>query len=298
MSDLRRLKDGDSSIAALLRSAGEDAPSPAARRAIAGAIGLGAGAAIGAGSASSAAAAAGSAASGGAASGGAIASIGAKASVSIVAKVLIGVALATGVGVAVKHATSSPAVTVASPPVVAVASPSPVTVASPSSAASIAPPAEIPPTPPSVISSPEVTAPRDVVPLHRPARVTNVAQGASVEDVSANEQTVAKDDSPSEPTVATTPAAPASVLADEVKLLDQALGALRRKEGRAALLVLERYAAKFPHGSLVPEATVARVQALLLDSQPEEARKVATEFLRDHADSPLAVRVRRMIDAP
>jgi hypothetical protein len=88
---------------------------------------------------------------------------------------------------------------------------------------------------------------------------------------------------PSLPSPSAAPPAPASLpeperppvaLASEASLLQEALGHLRlERDGRAALEVLDRYAAFHPAGVLAPEAARARVDALFLLGQRQQARR-------------------------
>lgn len=73
--------------------------------------------------------------------------------------------------------------------------------------------------------------------------------------------------------------------------------ALRAKDARAALDLLDRYDRDFPRGALAPEATVARIEALVAAGDLATARALAETFLAAHADSPLAHRVRRSVGA-
>lgn len=88
---------------------------------------------------------------------------------------------------------------------------------------------------------------------------------------------------------------PAATLSEEVALLDDAVAALRRGEGAAALLMLDRYDRKFPQGVLNPEATVARIEALVAIGDLARARTIAARFLAANGDSPLAHRVRQSL---
>jgi len=91
------------------------------------------------------------------------------------------------------------------------------------------------------------------------------------------------------------PAAPRPTLTDEVAILDTAVGALHRHDPRAALAALDTYDQRFANGALVPEATVARIEATLAIGDPARARELAAGFLAVHARSPLAARVRALV---
>ncbi|MDQ3265877.1 MAG: hypothetical protein M3Y59_19850 [Myxococcota bacterium] len=61
-------------------------------------------------------------------------------------------------------------------------------------------------------------------------------------------------------------------LIEESRLLQAALHQLRNiRDGQAALAVLDRYEQRFPQGQLWAEATLARVDSLLLLARPDEA---------------------------
>lgn len=69
---------------------------------------------------------------------------------------------------------------------------------------------------------------------------------------------------PASPRLGTEPAARTHGIAEEAALLRQALLALRQgKDARRALELLDLYGARYPGGSLAPEASAARAQALL-----------------------------------
>jgi hypothetical protein len=86
-------------------------------------------------------------------------------------------------------------------------------------------------------------------------------------------------------------------LGDEIAALDEARSALRNHQPANALSALDGYANRFPHGVLAPEATVVRVEALLAGGDRVQAARLGRAFLAAHPDSPLAVRVRSMLDS-
>lgn len=69
-----------------------------------------------------------------------------------------------------------------------------------------------------------------------------------------------------------------STLAEEVVLLQRALAALERGDGRGALTALDEHAHTFPSGELVVETRVARVRALLLTGDDAGAIDVLREL--------------------
>jgi len=104
-------------------------------------------------------------------------------------------------------------------------------------------------------------------PLPPPAPRAPVAKGPSA----APARRVAMFDSPPPPPPAAErpePAAPS----EEIQALEHAVGLLRGKhDAPAALAALDDYIARFPGGALVPEARVARVDALLMLDRADEA---------------------------
>src|SRR6185503_1285082 len=65
---------------------------------------------------------------------------------------------------------------------------------------------------------------------------------------------------------------PEDPLLAESRLLDQAVGELRRQhDPRASLRTLDEHAVRFPSGSLVSEARLLRIEALLAAGDRQEA---------------------------
>jgi hypothetical protein len=65
----------------------------------------------------------------------------------------------------------------------------------------------------------------------------------------------------------------------EVALLDETRAALRSGAGQRASALLDRYAARFPHGELALEAAMLRVQTLGALERRGEASALAREVL-------------------
>lgn len=86
-------------------------------------------------------------------------------------------------------------------------------------------------------------------------------------------------------------------LADEVRALDAARGALTGGNARECLAKLDRYQADFPRGVLGIEATVLRIEALAASGARAQARDLGTRFLEAHPNSAHAARVRSVIGA-
>ena len=97
----------------------------------------------------------------------------------------------------------------------------------------------------------------------------------------------------SAPAAETAAAAPDGVR-EELAMLEAARSALASGAADRALQLLTRHDRRYPHGSFRPEATVLRVEALARSGDTEAARALATRFLADHPDSPLAERVGRL----
>ncbi|HEY5376766.1 MAG TPA: hypothetical protein VIK01_23955, partial [Polyangiaceae bacterium] len=94
---------------------------------------------------------------------------------------------------------------------------------------------------------------------------------------------------PNEPGTATR----ADLLDSEVVLLDSARTALRQGDPTAALALLNRHAQLSPR-SLGAEATLLRVQALVLAGRSAEARAVARAALGGKGGLPYAARLRKL----
>ncbi len=102
-----------------------------------------------------------------------------------------------------------------------------------------------------------------VVPSERPRRRTSRSEPAPRSILQAAPAVVA----PTEPL----PPEP-DPLIEESRMLQAALHQLRNvRDGQAALTVLDQYEQRFPQGQLRAEATLARVDSLLLLARPEEA---------------------------
>jgi hypothetical protein len=94
------------------------------------------------------------------------------------------------------------------------------------------------------------------------------------------------------------PSAPAAQpdIALEIASIDVARKALRAGNSSGAIAELDRYEATFGRaGSLAPEATVLRIEALLARGDKARATALATAFVAAHPKSPLAARVRTLI---
>ncbi|HTA90028.1 MAG TPA: hypothetical protein VK745_10645 [Polyangiaceae bacterium] len=89
--------------------------------------------------------------------------------------------------------------------------------------------------------------------------------------------------------------ASAEVLARELKALELVHQALLGHDPNAALRLLDRYQAQFPHGSLASEATVLRAQALLANGDRARAQALVDSYCSAHPDSPYAKRLNELV---
>jgi hypothetical protein len=127
-----------------------------------------------------------------------------------------------------------------------------------------------PPTPPPPVKNEPVVAPP--------------AEAASAESESAEPA--------APPAKADAKAASSRDLAAELGALDAARAELSAGNANGALAKLDDYSRSYPHGHLVLEAEVLRIDALAKSGQTSTAKKRAEAFLRRHPNSVLASRVR------
>ncbi len=83
----------------------------------------------------------------------------------------------------------------------------------------------------------------------------------------------------------------------ELGTLEQARGALSAGEPARALSILDAYSTRYPRGSMGPEATVLRVEALVRAGDPSAAARVGNAFLAGNPHSPYAERIRSLLGA-
>jgi TolA-binding protein len=86
-------------------------------------------------------------------------------------------------------------------------------------------------------------------------------------------------------------------LGAEAELVDSANRALRRRDARGALRILEGYARRFPGGQLTPEAELLRLQAFAMLGDFGRVEVLGKRLLREHPESSYADRVRAVLDA-
>ena len=72
--------------------------------------------------------------------------------------------------------------------------------------------------------------------------------------------------------------------------------ALRSGDSSEALDLLGRHSVHFPQGALAPEETALRVEALMRLGRIAEARAYARRFVAANPASPLAERMRRLVN--
>ncbi len=80
---------------------------------------------------------------------------------------------------------------------------------------------------------------------------------------------------------------------DEVEDIEAARSAIARGDDNAALAKLNDYDHAHPNGTLKPESTVLRIQALSNSGNTAEARTLSNEFQSKYPQHPLVQRVRR-----
>jgi outer membrane protein assembly factor BamD (BamD/ComL family) len=84
-------------------------------------------------------------------------------------------------------------------------------------------------------------------------------------------------------------------LSDEVATLQVARIALADRDANAALAALDRYKSRFATGRLGPEATVLRIEALMLRGDRAQASALADRFESSNPKSPYAERIRSIV---
>jgi hypothetical protein len=100
---------------------------------------------------------------------------------------------------------------------------------------------------------------------------------------------------PREARAVASPAARSSALSDEVATLQVARTALADRDANAALAALDRYKSRFAGGRLGPEATVLRIEALMLRGDRAQALALADRFESSNPKSPYAERIRSIL---
>ncbi len=93
-----------------------------------------------------------------------------------------------------------------------------------------------------------------------------------------------------------TAVAPSGDLRAEIDLIDGARAALRAGDTAEAMGLLGQHAMHFSHGALAPEETALRVEALMRMGRTAEAKAYARRFVAANPASPLAERMRHLVN--
>ncbi len=88
------------------------------------------------------------------------------------------------------------------------------------------------------------------------------------------------------------PALTDDTLDSELALLRAAQAALREKNDRRALTLVDEHTRRFPNGVLAEERAAARIFALCGLGRTDEGMRAGAAFLAAHPSSPEAARVR------
>ena len=103
------------------------------------------------------------------------------------------------------------------------------------------------------------------------------------------------------PSPSAAPARPRHVAPDallgEVAELDKVRSLLLARAPDPALAALDKYAERYPSGSLRLEANVLRIEALAKSGRTASALALAKQFLAAHGHTPLAYRVRDIVES-
>lgn len=134
--------------------------------------------------------------------------------------------------------------------------------------------APAPPLPPSAIV---VDAPRAEAPPKASAPAADLVPVVSIgslpsaapPEVASNRSAAARDDN----------------LAEERAMIETARMAIARDDAEAALVAIDRHAARHPHGRLAQERDALRIRALVSAGRGGEAREHASRFRREYPNS-------------
>lgn len=203
------------------------------------------------------------------------------AGVSLTTKVLLIGALAglgSGGAVMALRATES---TTASAPAGVVNGARPTSAATAATNATSPPPGQADQDPSLDVASPPpspATQPSLAIAQHAPPRVSVRAAAAAPQGV---------------PSTATSTSTPTSLsLSQETRLVRDANSATRAGDPARALALLDEHARRFPRGVLVEERDAERVLATCAAGRRDEARALASRFLRTYPGSPMSGRVK------
>ncbi len=87
----------------------------------------------------------------------------------------------------------------------------------------------------------------------------------------------------------------ASKLAHEVAALDRAREAAAQRNPAYTLKLLDAYQRQFPNGSLLPEAQLLRIEALVQSGRRTQAQPIARSLLQSAPDGPLSERIHTLM---
>lgn len=82
----------------------------------------------------------------------------------------------------------------------------------------------------------------------------------------------------------------------EIALIDRARGAVAARQPAAAMAALDEHQRRFPGGVLTQEATLLRIETLLARGDKASAARLGRQFLDRYPRSPMAARVKTLID--
>jgi hypothetical protein len=91
------------------------------------------------------------------------------------------------------------------------------------------------------------------------------------------------------------PPSPSADITGEISAITLVRGALDQGDASGALRALDGYQQAYPHGTLAPEASVLRIEALQLAGERSRAKALGESFLKAHPKSPHAQRVRSLL---
>jgi hypothetical protein len=84
-------------------------------------------------------------------------------------------------------------------------------------------------------------------------------------------------------------------LGPQLALIDGARASLAQGNARDALARLKEYDARYPGGSLGPEATALRVDALLQTGERAKGQALGEKFVAQHPNGPYTARIRSLL---
>lgn len=144
-------------------------------------------------------------------------------------------------------------------------------------------------------------------PVSRSSAVLARQPAPPVLPISAAPSPPAADPTPS-PSVASPlerpPAAPARAassagnpsIEEQIALVERARSAVANRKPAAALAALDEYQRRFPAGVLGQEATLLRIETLLASGDKATATRLGRRFLERYPRSPMAARVKTLIE--